>query len=127
MDPATGNVIVIARISAVELIAALTRRERGSALTPADAISARAEFRRHLTSEYQTVEITAACVNQAMMLAETYGLRGYDAVQLAVVRDVNWEFLALGGLPITLVSADVELNAAAIAEGLMVEDPNTHP
>ena len=31
LDPATGAVVVIARITAVELIAALTRRERGGA------------------------------------------------------------------------------------------------
>ena len=29
--------------------------------------------------------------------------------------------------PITLVSADRELNAAASADGLVVEDPNAHP
>jgi hypothetical protein len=28
---------------------------------------------------------------------------------------------------LTLVSADAELNAAARAEGLLVEDPNVHP
>ena len=29
--------------------------------------------------------------------------------------------------PVTVVSADRELNAAAMAEGLVVEDPTAHP
>jgi hypothetical protein len=29
--------------------------------------------------------------------------------------------------PLTLLSADGELNAAATAEGLAVDDPNAHP
>jgi len=28
---------------------------------------------------------------------------------------------------LTLLSADVDLNAAALAEGLAVDDPNSHP
>jgi predicted nucleic acid-binding protein len=127
LDPATGNVAVIARITAVELIAAFTRRERGGALDPADAATARADFRTHLTHEYQVVEVTEARANQAMLLAETYGLRGYDAVQLAAAMDVNREFLVRGEPSITLISSDTELNAAAAAEGLTIEDPNTHP
>ena len=55
-----------------------------------------------------------------------HGLRGYDAVQLAAVLQVRDERVALGATPIILVSADTELNAAAMAEGLLVENPNNH-
>jgi hypothetical protein len=48
-------------------------------------------------------------------------------VQLAVAREVQGRRLALGLTGITLVSADQELNAAASAEGLPVDDPNRHP
>jgi uncharacterized protein len=62
-----------------------------------------------------------------MDLAERHGLRGYDAVQLAsaiTIKDVQ----AALGLPISVfVSADKRLNAAASAEGLIVENPNDHP
>jgi hypothetical protein len=37
------------------------------------------------------------------------------------------ERLALGMPPLTLVSADVALNTAAAAEGILGEDPNAHP
>jgi len=43
-------------------------------------------------------------------------------VQLAAALDIYQLDPSL-----TLVSADADLNAAATAEGLAVEDPNTHP
>jgi predicted nucleic acid-binding protein len=127
LDPSTGNVVVLARITAVELIAAIARRERAGALSPSDAATARTDFRGHLADEYQIVEVDEAVVNRAMLLAETHGLRAYDAVQLAAALGVNAIYLTAGAPAITLVSADAELNAAATAEGLIVEDPNTHP
>src|SRR5205085_3372595 len=89
LDPSTGCTIYIVRITTVELIAALTRRERGGTIAPADATAARTEFRNDLAAEYKVIEVTEALANQAMILAETYGLRGYDAVQLAASLDVN--------------------------------------
>ncbi|MBN3909089.1 MAG: hypothetical protein HWQ35_21800 [Nostoc sp. NMS1] len=62
-----------------------------------------------------------------MVLSETYGLRGYDAIQLSVDRAVNIICIANGLPPITFVSADNELNAAVVSEGLMIENPNSHP
>jgi predicted nucleic acid-binding protein len=127
LDPSTGCSVYIARITAVELIAAITRRERGATLTPSNAAAARSAFRAHLGAEYKAIEVTESLLNRAMTLAEMHGLRGYDAVQLAAALDVNASYRAVGIPPITLVSADVELNTAAITEGLAVEDPNTHP
>lgn len=127
LNPATGNVTVVARITSVELIAAFTRRERGGSLSPADAILARTDLRTHLISEYQIVEVDELVVDRAMLLAETHGLRGYDAVQLAAALKVNASYLAAGHNAITLLSSDTELNAAASAEGLSVEDPISHP
>ncbi len=127
LAPATGCVVVIAHITAVELIAAFARRERGGSLTPIDATAACADFRTHLADEYQIVDVSGSIINRAMLLAETYGLRGYDAVQLTAALDTNERFLAAGQPPIILVSADAELNTAALAEGMSVEDPNAHP
>jgi uncharacterized protein len=61
-------------------------------------------------------------LQRAALLADTYALRGYDAVQLAAAIEVRLQVPAL-----ILVSADTELNTAATVEGLSVEDPNTHP
>jgi uncharacterized protein len=127
LDPATGSTTFVARITAVELIAAITRRERAGSLTPTDAATARVTFRTDLAGEYQVVEVTEALVDRAMVLAETHGVRGYDAVQLAAALEVNALCVTAGLPPLILLSADAELNAAALAQGLAVEDPNAHP
>lgn len=54
-------------------------------------------------------------------------IRAYDAVQFAGAMELNQARVAAALSPIILVSADLELNSAARAEGLVVEDPNLHP
>lgn len=124
--PAPDTFLCIAHITAVELVAALARRERVGSLTPGDSAIARSSFRADIADEYQIVEVNEAVISRAMAIAEGHSLRAYDAVQLAAALELN-ALLAFSGLPLTLVSADTELNTAAIAEGLMVEDPNQHP
>src|SRR5689334_1293539 len=126
-DPAAGHEIYVVRITAVEVVSAFARRARGGAIAPADAATATAQFKGDLQNEYQVIEITAALINRAMALAEKHGLRGYDAVQLAAACELDG-LLTASGLPrVTFVSADSSLNAAAVAEGLNVDDPNNHP
>lgn len=127
LDPTVGAETYVARITAAEMIGAITRRERGGSLSSADAATARAAFRKDLTAEYQVVEVTEELVDRAMTLAETHGLRGYDAVQLAAALEVS-ALCAASGMPaMVLVAADIDLNAAGTAEGLAVQDPNSHP
>ena len=78
-------------------------------------------------NQYQAVDITATLIARAMALAETHALRGYDAVQCAAALDVHTSRRAFGMSTLTLVCADGALNAAATAEGLLVEDPNEPP
>ncbi len=126
-DPITGSRLYLARIAAVEVVAAVTRRHHGGHLTAAETADILRQFRSDLTAEYRGVEITPALLTSAMNLAETHGLRAYDAVQLAAVTELNASRIASGLGPITLVSADRDLNSAALASGLAVEDPNLHP
>ena len=48
-------------------------------------------------------------------------------MQLAAALETNRLNQGDGYGPVTAVSADRELNVAATAEGLVVEDPVTHP
>ena len=123
---AAQNYIFLARITPVEVIAAIERRKRTSTLTASDAASAIASFRAHLSTEYAMVDISRPLLNQATDLAEMHGLRAYDAVQLAAALHVENERRAFGLSGMILVSADHDLNAAAIVEGMTVEDPNNH-
>mgnify|MGYP001026931193 CR=1 FL=1 len=126
-DPVSGNEIYIARLTGVELIAAFVRKARAGEITPSDAQRAVANFKADWATQYQIVEITAAVVNRAMEYAERYGLRGYDAVQLAVAYELNAVRQDMGLPPLVFVCADNDLNRAAVAEGMVVEDPNHHP
>jgi uncharacterized protein len=126
-DPASANRIHLARISAVEVTSAVIRRQRGGTLSASLASSILDQFRQDSALDYRILEITPTLVSDAGRLVEIHGLRAYDAVQLAAALGLNSRRLALGMSTVTLVSADQELNAAAVASGLMVEDPNLHP
>lgn len=120
--PAAGHSLIIARITLAETVAAITRRERGGTITPADAAIALADFQLDFARQYLIIEVSTSLVDQAAALARKHGLRGYDAVQLAAAPEAQARLPSL-----TLLSADAALNAAARAEGLAVDDPNSHP
>jgi uncharacterized protein len=126
-DLKSGNLILLARITRVELTAAIARRLKNGSITSADAQNALAAFQHDLTNNYFTVEITPILLSSATSLATKHALRGYDAVQLAAALEANDERIINGLAPLTLVSADKELNTAAVAEGLTVENPNNYP
>jgi uncharacterized protein len=119
---ATGHFIYLARITEVEVTSALARRRGQPGLSVAQAGTALGLFRQDFVQDYRIAEITVPLLQRATLLADTHTLRGYDAVQLAAALEVRLQVPLL-----ILVSADADLNTAATAEGLPVEDPNTHP
>lgn len=125
--PSDGNRIYIARLTPVEVISAIIRRKNTGSLSKAQADNAMRRFERSLTGRYVFVEIRAVIADEAMRVAKVHGLRGYDAVQLAAALFANQERLNIGASELTFVSADNNLNNAATAEGLTVDNPNNHP
>ena len=126
-DPVAGNEIYTVRITGVEIVSAISRRKRDGTIISDDAAMVIATLKNDLLNGYQIIEVTEQLVNRAMTLAETYGLRGFDAVQLAAACEVQALCIASGISPLSFLSADKALNAAATAEGLPVDDPNAHP
>jgi predicted nucleic acid-binding protein len=126
LDPAANNSIHVSRITGVEVVSAITRRVRIGTLPVGLAANALGQFRADFKSRFRVVGITVAVVSEAMALAEKHALRAYDAVQLAAAQRVLARYLAVGE-NLTLISSDMDLNAAALAEGFLVEDPNAHP
>ena len=120
--PTVRHSLFVVRVTLAETVAAITRRERGGSITPQDAATAVADFQLDFARQYRVVEVSAGLVAQAATLARRHGLRGYDAVQLAAVLEIH-----ATDPSVTLLSADAELNTAALAEGLSVDDPNSHP
>ncbi len=123
----SGNVVLLARITRVEVAAAIARRLKIGSISAGDAQNALAAFQHDLTNNYFTVEITPILLSAAMSLATKHSLRGYDAVQLAAALEANDERIASGLAPLTIVSADVDLNNAAQVESLHIENPNQYP
>ena len=121
-----GHRLYIARITAVEVTSAITRRQYAGDLSPAEAGAILGHFRRHLAERYRIIELTNALFESAMVTARRHRLRAYDAVQLAVAVEIRRQRQEAGFGPVTFISADRDLNAAAQAEGLAVDDPNKH-
>lgn len=83
IDPANGSRVYIAQITIVEVVSAITRKERGNHLSANDAATALQTFETNCLFEFSIVPLSTSLVNEAVSLARRYALRGYDAVQLA--------------------------------------------
>jgi hypothetical protein len=126
IDAQPPNEISIAHVTGAEIVAAISRRVRMGLTTLTDGAKAIGVFNTHFQTKYRVVIVTIETVERAMSLAEKYALRGYDAIQLATALTVEEEMTADGFGPLTLISADVDLNQAAQGEGLLTDDPNQH-
>jgi predicted nucleic acid-binding protein len=106
------------RITFAEARAGIARREREVPL----AHDVWTIARERLAADwplYRIVEVTQALVETAGDYADTFGLRGYDAVQLAAAHAVG---RALAGETTHFVSFDRKLNRAARLLGLALPE-----
>jgi predicted nucleic acid-binding protein len=60
-------------------------------------------------------------------LLERHALRAYDAAHLAVALEANRSLVTRKHAPLVFLCADDDLNQAAAAENLTVDNPNRHP
>lgn len=126
IDAQPPSEILIAEVTGAEMIASITRRSRQGRVSLADTPIVIAVFKNHFKRKFHTIVIRSSVVSEAMRLAETHGLRGYDSIQLACALAFNAVMVTRGSPPLVFVSADTTLNLAAQQEGLMVDDPNNH-
>lgn len=108
--------IVSVRLLYAEARAALARAERIGRLTRQQLMAAVAEL-DSVVNEVDHIEVSAQLAYAAGELAQSHGLRGYDAVHLAAA-------IAVADRDLVLVTGDASLAAAAAAVGLSVS--NTH-
>jgi predicted nucleic acid-binding protein len=126
-DPAAHNQLIIARITCVELVSALARREREGVLSPETVAKAANAFRYDLDMQYQVVELDRALAEAASQLVFRHPLRAYDAVQLASAQRIQPAFAQATTAVLTFLAADDGLLTVAKAEGLLTDNPNRHP
>ena len=126
MDSEEETLLFTSRMTIVEVISAFSRRVREGTLTLQDFVSARDMFRSDCLDDYQVMPPSLAIVDQTCALLERYPLRAYDATRLATAIGAQ-EFLTRKEYsPVTFLSADDDLNDAAKAEDLTVDNPNRH-
>jgi hypothetical protein len=94
----------LARITGVEVIAALTKRMRVGSLGATAAAKAINRFEREFSNRYLLIEISPQVIQKAMDLAKAHTLRGYDAVQLASAIQANQDRISIGGSPLIFIS-----------------------
>ncbi|MGI8639414.1 MAG: type II toxin-antitoxin system VapC family toxin [Pyrinomonadaceae bacterium] len=123
----SSNVIYAVSIAEVEVISAFVRRKKGKTLSVNDANTASQQFKFDFANDFRVIQVEPILLRQAIYLAEKYALRGYDAVQLSGAIEVFNKISSLKFGAFIFVSADNDLNTAAQAEGLTVENPNNYP
>lgn len=126
-NPGSGNTLIVARITWVEVLSALSRLQRMQHLASQDVAIALEAFRFDWKTQYQVVELAPSVTQHAGQLVQNHVLRAYDAVQLASALSVAPEFAKLTPNPFTFISADNKLLTIAQVEGLSIADPMAHP
>ena len=126
---ATESVSVSA-LTIVEISATLARRVREGTVTAQERDGILRRFRRHLKA-FTVVEIDLQVVNTAgtvvVMSPPTIPLRSLDAIHLVSAQSFSVMSISSGLGPLTFVSADTRLLAAAQWVGLATDNPENHP
>lgn len=112
-----SNNVFISKITAAEVAAAFSRRQRMKDITEENYGEVFANFLLDYERLFARSEVTDSVIAIAIELTRRQFLRGYDSVQLASAITLNTEI----NERLTFISADVELNNAAKTEGLAVE------
>jgi uncharacterized protein len=122
----SGNILIIARITVVEIMSAIARRQRESTLTPEQAHQLRTICQQHFLTQYQIVELTPNIATMAGKLCNRQSLRAYDAVQLASAISILPIVQQMPNHTLTFLTADDRLLKAAQTEHLQAVNPNYH-
>ncbi len=110
----------------VELLSAFNRRVCEGALTTFEYRRLRDIFRDDCCADYQIVTIADVIADLACELLERHPLRSYDAVHLSTALVVRRSLAARDLSDLVFLCADDRLLDVAVAEGLVVDNPNLH-
>ena len=119
-------VLASSELIIVEAISAFNRRAREGGLAHEEYQRVRDIFYEDCHEQYQIVTPARSIMSLACMLLESHPLRGYDAMHLATALTVQRSLQKRALSPLTFLSADDRLNAAAEDEGLHVDNPLDH-
>lgn len=110
---ANADTVGTVSVSRAEVIAAFAKAARLGSITREIAEASRRIFRIDW-NDLGEIDLTDALIDRACDLAWSYGLRGYDSVQLAAA--LSWQ--EDWDVPLTLATFDTRLWEAAARVGL---------
>lgn len=116
-----GHRFAIFTLAQVELRAAIRRRQRNGEISGSAADELIESFCRHSEGKFLIQPFSESVIDVAFALVDGYGLRGYDAMQLAgyiLLRSIS------GAEEPIFVCADKALLSAALNEGCPILDPS---
>ncbi len=126
-DPQSENRIILARVTWVETLSALSRLRRENRIDETFLTRTVHIFDTDWQTQYQITEVDKSDIENAGKLVQKYPLRAYDSIQLACAMKISSVFAKTAPESFTFVSADDRLLSAAQAECLSTENPNTCP
>jgi uncharacterized protein len=117
--PSSGNILLLSRLSSVEVSSAFNRKMREGAITASQRDRFWRQFRAHARLQYRISIPDVETFRQAERLLFRRSLRTSDAVQLAAALQAE-RLLTTTATDFRFCTADQRLCAAAEAEGLTV-------
>ena len=118
--PGSGHEVMIARITLVEVAAALNRKVRERKLAAARRDQLWRLFRIHCRKQYVVTTVDESTFQRAERLLFSHRLRGYDAVQIAGALEAR-PVVVSPGVDFRFCTADRAQAEAAEREALAVE------
>ena len=125
-DPSVGNEPLVSSLAGPEMVGTLVRRARDDRRLARQLPRLLTLLRVDWAILFTVRDIDVLTIAESMRIAETYGLRGADAVHLAAALLLERDRQTTTGDAILFISADRDQLAAAVQEGLQVDDPNRH-
>lgn len=125
-DAASGNRVITAKLTVIEVLSAMNRRQREASISAAEYAKFSADFLTFVENDYRIFEFTDTVLTEAQRLLETYPLRAGDAVQLASALLANAQLQSAKLPALIFLASDARLLTAANGEGLQTDDPQNH-
>lgn len=121
-----SNTVYTSKLSIVEVLSGLNRRQRESSILPTDYTIFSKDFLAVSKFQYELIDLSGAVLLEAQRLLENYPLRAGDAVQLASALLANAQLQSAKLPTLIFLASDFRLLSAAKDEGLQTDDPQNH-
>jgi predicted nucleic acid-binding protein len=123
VKPDAGKVIVIASITGVETMSAISRHYHDGNISLDTLQLFRQQLEYHIQTQYNVLDLSQSILTRAMHLNEKHRLRAYDSVQLSSALELHQRAIRMS-VPMNFIAADKRLLEAAQLEGLTTDNPN---